>query len=160
MDIIFLKKILSKIITMRKANTKCDGQKPKRQNKSESNKQTDKLTFDYHCTICDSICDVGSIECSNCNCKKWTHGSCLSKDVINRCADFFYCPNCALTEHGFDLDAALNRKSKFIKSRRPQRKGTQTSSDGRLTVPVKPSAGKKPGQYRRRKAAKTTTINK
>lgn len=50
--------------------------------------------------------------------------------------------------------------AKFIKSRKPQRKGTQTTSDGKLTVPIKPSAGQKPGQHRRRKAAKTKTLPK
>ena len=41
-------------------------------------------------------------------------------------------------------------KRKFIKSRRPQRPGTLTSTDGKLTIPVKTSAGKKPGEYRKR----------
>lgn len=55
-------------------------------------------------------------------------------------------------------DQKTKLKAKFIKSRKPQANGTETSTDGKLTVPVKPSAGKKPGQFKRRRAAKTTTI--
>ena len=40
---------------------------------------------------------------------------------------------------------------KIIKSIKPQRKGTQTSSDGKLPVHVKPISGRKPGQIRRKK---------
>ena len=49
-------------------------------------------------------------------------------------------------------DQKTQLKAKFIISRRQQQKGTQTSTDRKLTVPVRPSAG----QFKRRRAAKTT----
>lgn len=51
-----------------------------------------------------------------------------------------------------------NLLRKFLKNRKATQPGKVTSTDGKLNIPVTPSAGKKPNQRKRRRAERTKTV--